>query len=74
VYVALSPDGRMMASSGANGSIRLCNVDTGSVIGTLDGASFVLSLAFSPDGAALAAGCDDRTVKIWKVDYGSSAR
>lgn len=56
--VAVSPDGRMLAVGGANGSIQLWDVATRQPLGTPlttpgDG---IESLAFSPDGTTLYAG------------------
>src|SRR5215475_5342849 len=53
--VAFAPDGKRLASSSNDGSIKLWDVESGKLQGTLTGASsFVLSVAFAPDGKRLA--------------------
>jgi WD40 repeat protein len=69
--VAFSHNGKMMATSGEDKTIKLWDRDTGCVISTLSGhAGPVLSVAFSPDDRILASGSDDRTVRIWDVRLG----
>jgi WD40 repeat protein len=55
--VALSPDGKLAASSSAKEkSVRLWDTEKGKLIKTLTKEDAVNSLAFSPDGRVLAAG------------------
>ncbi len=55
--VAVSPDGRVLATGDSSGTVRLWDARTRQVIRTLtSGISSVLSLGFSPDGTMLAAG------------------
>ncbi|GAB2734699.1 nSTAND1 domain-containing NTPase [Kitasatospora kifunensis] len=70
--VAFSPNGRVLASGGSDGHVRLWNVATGQQIGAdLTGhAKDVLSLAFSPDGKEVAGGGADGTVLLWDVSTG----
>jgi WD40 repeat protein/serine/threonine protein kinase len=65
---AFSPDGRMLAVTYQDDSIRLWDVPTGALIGTCSGHKQpVFSVAFSPDGKTLASASDDSTLKLWNV-------
>ncbi len=69
--VAVSPDGSLAASGGADGIIKLWEPDKGREVAVLEGhTDIVCDLAFSPDGARLASASDDRTVRLWSVATG----
>ncbi|TET86042.1 MAG: WD40 repeat domain-containing protein [Anaerolineales bacterium] len=73
--VAFSPDNSLVASSSADGTIRLWNVSDGSLLHVLEGhTDHVLCLAFSPDGTLLASGSNDFTIRIWQVNDGALVR
>ncbi len=68
--VAVSPDGRRLASAGQDNTVRMWDADTGQPIGKpLTGHTEEVSgVAFSPDGHRLASASDDKTVRLWDAD------
>jgi serine/threonine protein kinase len=70
--VALSPDGKLVASGSAIslliGDLKVWNPATGKVVRTLLGhIGPIAGMAFSADGKSLASGSWDQTVRVWDV-------
>jgi mono/diheme cytochrome c family protein len=69
--LALSPDGKTLATGSYDQKIKLWSVATGKEIRTLSGHNgCVFDLAFRPDGNLLASASADRTAKLWDVASG----
>ena len=69
--VAVSPDGKRMASFSGDKTVKVTELDSGRVKWTLSGHSAdVNSVAWSPDGTKLASGSADETVRIWEAATG----
>ena len=66
--LAISPDGRNVATAHKDGTIRVWEWGTGESIGILkEHKDAVTSIAFSPDGQRLISGSMDTTVCMWDV-------
>jgi len=69
--IAWSPNGRILASSSADGTIRLWDAETGESLRIIDGHKRgVWCVAFDPTGEVLASG-DDDCVKLWETNSGN---
>ena len=73
--VAISPDGKTIASSGGDGTIKLWNLATGKEISSLNAYSQqVNTVVIRPDGKTLVSASDDSTIKIWNLATGKQIR
>lgn len=69
---AFSPDGRLIASGGSDGSITLADATTGEVlenwdIHSDDTVDYISNLSFSPDGRLLISISMDQTLRFWGI-------
>jgi hypothetical protein len=70
-----SPDGKALATAGADGTLNLWNVETGQKIRTFKGhQNSLTATAFSPDGKLLVTASFDKTIKLWNLEAGQEIR
>jgi WD40 repeat protein len=65
--VVFSLDGKLLASTSADGTIRLWDGNSGAPIAALSHGGVVHSAAFSPDGTVLASAGADKAIKLWSI-------
>lgn len=70
--LAISPNGKILASGSNDKTIRLWNLKDGNRIRTIEGhTGGINAIAFRPDGKILASGSDDQTIRLWGSETGS---
>lgn len=72
--IALSPDGKTIATGDQKGTIALWNFNTGQLQRSLAHGDKVYQLRFSSDGKTLFSGGLDQTIKRWNLQTGQMNR
>ena len=70
MHVAFSPDGKILASSARDETIRLWNTETGESLLSLSNATHPIHLKFSADGKTLIGKDWKGTVRFWDINTG----
>jgi WD40 repeat protein/tRNA A-37 threonylcarbamoyl transferase component Bud32 len=74
--LAVSPSGQVLASGSTDRRIMLWNMQSGTLLHTIDGKTLlhhsghtdrITTLCFTPDGSALVSGSKDGTIKLWDL-------
>lgn len=69
--VAFSPEGKLLASSSYDHSVKVWDLDTGECLQTFLGHdACVWSVVFHPVGQILATAGEDNTIKLWELQSG----
>ncbi len=65
----------LLATGGADNTVRLFNAGTGAALKTLTGLTdYVFAVAISPDGQLVAAGSNSGEVRVWKASDGTPVK
>lgn len=73
--LAFSPDGKQIASCGADRFMKVFDIESGELVKTFEGHTHhVLCVGWRADGRVLATGGADKVVKVWNVSDGSQLK
>ncbi|MDP6039958.1 MAG: hypothetical protein QGG64_15505, partial [Candidatus Latescibacteria bacterium] len=71
--IAISPDGKLLASGSSNKTVSVWDFETGALLHTLKGhTEAVNSVGFSANSKLLVSGADDELAKVWDVATGEN--
>jgi transcription initiation factor TFIID subunit 5 len=72
--MAVSPDGRWLASAGEDSIINIWDIGSGRRLKSMrgHGRSSIYSLAFSQEGSVLVSGGGDNSVRVWDIKRGTN--
>jgi len=65
--VAISPNGKILATGSVDGTIRITNLQTRELIRVFKGMGETRAMSFSGDSRTLAGGGTDGKIKIWQI-------
>ena len=66
--VAISLDGKILATGDSNGAVNLWETASGrELVVCKEHTNWVLAVVFTPDGRTLASGSGDDTIKLWNT-------
>ena len=70
--IAVTPDSHLLASAGADGSVRVWDLATGLLVRTIFAHSGAIrSMVLHPSGRFAATSGDDRHVRVWTLTTGA---
>jgi len=73
LIIALSPNGKTVASGGVDGKVRLWDVEMKTVVAKWTGhTQRMRSLCWSVDGEQVVSGSKDATMRVWDVESGDT--
>lgn len=70
ICTAFSPDGKLLATSSKDRSMKLWDVMTTKLLLTYNHSKVVICCCFSPDSRYVVSGCQDRVCRLWDTRRG----